>query len=301
MDLSIVMPVFNNSASLAATLVRMTNACSGFDYEIIVVDNASDKQELDNMRSLLVANRRARLHENKVRRNTAASCNTGFRLARAEVVFFLEPEDSFNTNYIIRRLKRHQDTRIDIIFGNYVTVSDRNVRSYRFDYKEGATGADFLFIDMGDIRTSTISLRKKDDRRFLFPEFLYKYQDWGFLVNATNLGAKVAFDEGRGVFIRCGDADTDRCRMNIDASEQFIDAYLNASGRYISGFACKHLLASLYSENLQAFTYYSARTERDALSSKFRAIKLYGDCLARLGLFPLGGRLLRTAREGFRR
>ncbi|MNT87240.1 hypothetical protein D3C72_2276300 [compost metagenome] len=89
--------------------------------------------------------------------------------------------------------------------------------------------------------------------------------------------------------------------MNIDASEQFIDAYLHTSGRYISGFACKHLLASLYSENLQAFNYYSSRTEHHALSSKFRAIKLYGDCLARLGLFPLGGRLLRTAREGFRR
>jgi len=301
MDLSIVMPAFNNSASLAATLVRMTNACFGFDYEIIVVDDASEPEELEKMRSLLAANRRARLHENKVRSNTAASCNTGFRLARAEVVFFLEPEDFFSTNYIIRRLKRHQDTRLDIVFGNYSTVNDKNIRSYRFDYKEGATGADFLFLDMGDIRTSAISLRKKDDRRFLFPEFLYKYQDWGFLVNATNLGARVAFDEGLGVFIRCGDAATDRSRMNIDASEQFIDAYLNASGRYISGFASKHLLASLYSENLQAFNYYSSRAEHHALSSKFKAIKLYGDCLTRLGLFPLGGRLLRTAREGFRR
>ncbi|WP_139815881.1 glycosyltransferase family 2 protein, partial [Serratia proteamaculans] len=83
MDLSIVIPVFNNSASLAATLVRMTNACSGFDYEIIVVDNASDKPELEDLRSLLAANRRARLHENKIRTNTAVSCNTGFSLARA--------------------------------------------------------------------------------------------------------------------------------------------------------------------------------------------------------------------------
>lgn len=133
MDLSIVMPVFNNSASLATTLARMTHACSGFDYEIIVVDNASDKQELDKMRSLLVANHRARLHESKTRSNTAVSCNTGFRLASSDVVFFLEPEDSFSTNYIIRRLKRHQDTRIDIVFGNYTTVSDRNTRSYMFD------------------------------------------------------------------------------------------------------------------------------------------------------------------------
>ncbi|MGP3071923.1 glycosyltransferase family 2 protein, partial [Serratia ureilytica] len=104
-----------------------------------------------------------------------------------------------------------------------------------------------------------------------------------------------------GVFIRCGDEDLNRCRLNIDASERFIDTYLQASGRYISGFACKHLLASLYSEDLQAFNYYSSRMERHTLSGKFKAIKLYGDCLARLGLFPLGGRLLRTAREGLRR
>lgn len=194
----------------------------------------------------------------------------------------------FGTNYIIRRLRRHEDTRIDIVFGNYTTVNDKNVRSYVFNYQEGVAGEDFLFIEMGDIRTSTISVRKKQDRRFLFPEFLARYQDWGFLVNATNLGARVVHDQGGGVFIRCGDEDLNRCRLNIDASERFIDTYLQASGRYISGFACKHLLASLYSEDLQAFNYYSSRMERHTLSGKFKAIKLYGDCLARLGLFPLG-------------
>lgn len=301
MDLSIVIPAFNNSSHLAATLARMTHYCADFDYEIIVVDYSSETGESERIHGLLAANHHARLHESRVPGNIAVACNIGFRLARSEVVFFLEPEDLFGTNYIIRRLKRHADTRIDIMFGNYTTVSEKSLRSYVFNYQEGVTGEDFLFIEMGDIRTSTISVRKKQDRRFLFPEFLARYQDWGFLVNATNLGARVVHDQGGGVFIRCGAEDLNRCRLNIDASERFIDTYLQASGRYISGFACKHLLASLYSEDLQAFNYYSSRMERHTLSGKFKAIKLYGDCLARLGLFPLGGRLLRTAREGLRR
>lgn len=45
MDLSIVIPAFNNSNHLAATLAHMTHYCAGFDYEIIVVDYSSESGE----------------------------------------------------------------------------------------------------------------------------------------------------------------------------------------------------------------------------------------------------------------
>ncbi|BFO10610.1 hypothetical protein GGER_31200 [Serratia rubidaea] len=162
------------------------------------------------------------------------------------------------------------------------------MRDYTFQYQSGSAGEDFLFLEMGDIRSSTISMRKKSDRRFLFPEFLAKHQDWGFLVNATNLGAQVAHDVGGGVYLDVGRTSRMSARLNLEASDLFIDAFLHASERHISGFACKHLLASLYSENQQAFNYYSSRILQHSLSGKFKLIKLYGDCLTRLGVFPLG-------------
>ena len=76
-------------------------------------------------------------------------------------------------------MNKHEDRHIDIIFGNYAEVSGDSVRDFNFHYKSGSSGEDFLFLEMGDIRSSTISIRKKRSP-LLFPEFLNKHQDWGF-------------------------------------------------------------------------------------------------------------------------
>lgn len=301
MDFSIVIPIYNSASYLERNLARIFHVCSGFDYQVILVDDCSAEQDIARIRQLTVAYRQLTLHEKTQKSNAAVSRNIGVRLAEAEIVFFLDSDDYFTTHYIMRRLQRHEDQSIDIIFGNYAEVYGDSVRDFAFNYKNGSAGEDFLFLEMGDIRSSTISIRKKTGRRFLFPEFLNKHQDWGFLVNATNQGANVAYDTGSGVFLDIGRGGRMTSKLNLEASEQFIEAFLRPSDRHISGFACKHLLVSLYSENQSAFVYYSSRIVRHTLSNKFKAIKRYGDFMALLGLFPLGGRLLRTARNGFRR
>lgn len=301
MDFSIVIPVYNSASYLSKTLERIFNACYGFNYQVILVDDCSDLEDICQVRHIAAGNSHVMLHEKKQKSNAAVSRNLGVQLSRADIVFFLDSDDYFTTNYIIRRLQRHENSAIDIIFGNYAEVHEGGVRNFNFNYKNGSVGEDFLFLEMGDIRSSTISMRKKNARRFLFPEFLNKHQDWGFLVNATHLGAHVAYDPGGGVFLDVGRVGRMTARLNLEASELFINTFLSPSDRHISGFACKHLLAALYSENEEAFTFYSSRIVRHCLNSKFRMIKLYGDCLTQLGLFPLGGRLLRTVRNGFRR
>ncbi|ASM17221.1 MULTISPECIES: glycosyltransferase family 2 protein [Serratia] len=301
MDFSIVIPIYNSARYLPKTLKRIFSACQGFDYQVILVDDCSDEDDIKYIRQIAATNSNVMLHEKKQKSNAAVSRNLGANLAQSEIVFFLDSDDYFTTNYIIRRMKKHEDRHIDIIFGNYAEVSGDSVRDFNFHYKSGSSGEDFLFLEMGDIRSSTISMRKKSDRRFLFPEFLNKHQDWGFLVNATNLGAQVAYDAGGGVFLDVGRYGRMTAKLNLEASDRFINTFLSPSDRHISGFACKHLLASLYSENAQAFNYYSSRIVRHSLSGKFKMIKWYGDCLTRLGLFSVGGRLLRNVRQGFRR
>lgn len=105
----------------------------------------------------------------KKKSNAAVSRNLGIRLAQSEIVFFLDSDDYFTTNYIIRRMNKHEDRQIDIIFGNYAEVSGDSVRDFNFNYKSGSSGEDFLFLEMGDIRSSTISIRKKAIAAFYFP------------------------------------------------------------------------------------------------------------------------------------
>ena len=76
-------------------------------------------------------------------------------------------------------MNKHEDRHIDIIFGNYAEVSGDSVRDFNFHYKSGSSGEDFLFWKWA-IFVHPPSAYVKSDRRFLFPEFLNKHQDWGF-------------------------------------------------------------------------------------------------------------------------
>ncbi|MEX0631920.1 hypothetical protein M8494_07090 [Serratia ureilytica] len=73
---------------------------------------------------------------------------------------------------------KNEDRQIDIIFGNYAEVSGDSVRDFNY-YKSGSSGEDFLFLEMGDIRSSTIACVKKRSPLFI-SRFLNKHQDWGF-------------------------------------------------------------------------------------------------------------------------
>lgn len=144
-------------------------------------------------------------------------------------------------------MNKHEDRHIDIIFGNYAEVSGDSVRDFNFHYKSGSSGEDFLFLEMGDIRSSTISIRKKRSP-LLFPEFLNKHQDWGF-GQCHQFGRACGARRRRRVFLDVGRYGRMTAKLNLEASDRFINTFLSPSDRHISGFACKHLLASLYSEN----------------------------------------------------
>lgn len=196
-------------------------------------------------------------------------------------------------------MNKHEDRHIDIIFGNYAEVSGDSVRDFNFHYKSGSSGEDFLFWKWA-IFVHPPSAYVKSDRRFYFPSSSISIRI-GVFGQCHQFGRACGARRRWRVFLDVGRYGRMTAKLNLEASDRFINTFLSPSDRHISGFACKHLLASLYSENAQAFNYYSSRIVRRSLSGKFKMIKWYGDCLARLGLFSVGGRLLRNVRQGFRR
>ena len=196
-------------------------------------------------------------------------------------------------------MNKHEDRHIDIIFGNYAEVSGDSVRDFNFHYKSGSSGEDFLFWKWA-IFVHPPSAYVKSDRRFYFPSSSISIRI-GVFGQCHQFGRACGARRRRRVFLDVGRYGRMTAKLNLEASDRFINTFLSPSDRHISGFACKHLLASLYSENARAFNYYSSRIVQRSLSGKFKMIKWYGDCLARLGLFSVGGRLLRNVRRGFRR
>ena len=140
-------------------------------------------------------------------------------------------------------MNKHEDRHIDIIFGNYAEVSGDSVRDFNFHYKSGSSGEDFLFWKWA-IFVHPPSAYVKSDRRFLFPEFLNKHQDWGFW-SMPPIWRACGARRRRRVFLDVGRYGRMTAKLNLEASDRFINTFLSPSDRHISGFACKHLLASL--------------------------------------------------------
>ena len=88
---SIVIPVYNHAARLAAALQSV--ALQKFeDYEIIIVDDASDEEVTT---SIAAMNLPVRLFRQEVNRGPGAARNLGIRAALGEYVAFLDSDDTW--------------------------------------------------------------------------------------------------------------------------------------------------------------------------------------------------------------
>ncbi len=65
MDFSIVIPIYNSARYLPKTLKRVFNACQGFDYQVILVDDCSDEDDIKYIRQIAATNSNVMLHEKK--------------------------------------------------------------------------------------------------------------------------------------------------------------------------------------------------------------------------------------------
>src|SRR5690349_19609879 len=94
MDISVVLPVFNEKENLLPLLDELEGvlAGTGKDYEVIAVDDGSNDGSVDILRS--VATERKRVKAIFFRKNCgqAAAFDAGFRAARGDVVVTMDAD-----------------------------------------------------------------------------------------------------------------------------------------------------------------------------------------------------------------
>ena len=103
MDLSVVIPMFNEAENVEATLNQVEEALASFQgtYEIIAVNDGS----LDNTLEILtkVASRNGKIRVVSYSKNfgRGMALRAGFRESRGEIVISIDADLSYNPNYII--------------------------------------------------------------------------------------------------------------------------------------------------------------------------------------------------------
>jgi glycosyltransferase involved in cell wall biosynthesis len=121
MDLSIVIPMFNEAENVQATLTRVEEALASFQgsYEIVAVNDGSVDNTLEILKRLGSENERIRVVSYSKNIGRGMALRKGFQNSNGEIVVSIDADLSYDPHYIldlVRALKTGED--IDLILAS---------------------------------------------------------------------------------------------------------------------------------------------------------------------------------------
>jgi len=134
MDLSIIIPMFNEAENAVSTLSRVEEVLSSFkgDYEIIAVNDGSFDDTLTVLEKISKTNRKVKIISYPQNMGRGMALRKGFKEARGEMVVTTDADLSYDPHYIldlIKALEKEQD--IDFVLASPY-MPGGNVRNVPF-------------------------------------------------------------------------------------------------------------------------------------------------------------------------
>jgi len=129
-SVSLVIPMFNEEENIEHAIDYAADALERHagDYEILVVDDASQDRSPEIVERLAAANPRIRMLRHAENRKLGASLKTGFAAARKDLVLYMDADLPFDPDIVGRAIQALLVTRADLIAGYRL---DRTTEGFR--------------------------------------------------------------------------------------------------------------------------------------------------------------------------
>lgn len=103
MDLSIVIPMFNEAENVRATIARVEEALSSYNgkYEIIAVNDGSTDETLAILQEMAAEDKRLRVASYPRNTGRGMALRTGFSQANGDIVVSIDADLSYDPKYIL--------------------------------------------------------------------------------------------------------------------------------------------------------------------------------------------------------
>jgi hypothetical protein len=126
-DVSVVIPLYNH-AKWVGDAIRSASACIGVQAEIVVVDDGSTDDSAQTVHSLMDENPAVaiRLVRHAANRGLAAARNTGFSLARSELVFLLDADNELFPHGLSRLVETIRASDVGFAYGLLAAFGDES-------------------------------------------------------------------------------------------------------------------------------------------------------------------------------
>lgn len=155
---SIVMPAYNAERYITEA-IQSVIAQTFTDWELIVIDDASQDNTAEIVQKLLIQDTRILFLQNLQNSGVATTRNRGLDIATGEYIAFLDSDDFWESNKLQRQLDLLRQTSADLCFTAYALANEKGQTalihkvprsvSYRDLLKENVVGCSTVLVRRG--------------------------------------------------------------------------------------------------------------------------------------------------------
>ena len=132
MQLSIVIPVYNEKNNISFLLSQFNSTLNKMKYEIIMVDDSSNDGSKKILKKLSKKFKNLKvIFRNKKIRDLSKSCRDGFEKSKSDKILVMDGDLQHNPKYILRMIKIMKNKNCDVVVGVRDLINSR-VKSLSF-------------------------------------------------------------------------------------------------------------------------------------------------------------------------
>ena len=205
MKVSVVIPVFNDSKLLEATLKSVTGqTCK--DLEIIVVDDGSK----ENIMEVTASAKDDRIRFFRIMHvNANVARNKGIIESTGDYIAFLDAGDIWLNNHVESCVEKLQKTGADGLYGSLVTFNpntgQKNITEAR-ELNYGESMIDYLLSSGSGAQTSTLFMTAESVHDILWDNLLNRHQDYDFVLRYSKKYKLTVKKEATAIHIITGNS-----------------------------------------------------------------------------------------------
>ncbi|MEA2603559.1 MAG: hypothetical protein QOF89_4551 [Acidobacteriota bacterium] len=196
-SVSLVIPMFNEEENIEHAIDYAVDALERHagDYEILVVDDASQDRSPEIVDRLAAANPRIRMLRHAVNRKLGATIKTGFAAARKDLVLYMDADLPFDPDIMGRAIQALLVTRADLIAGYRLDRTTEGFRRTVYSYLYNSLIGLLFGWPHRDINFSFKLMRRevleaielKSEGSLIDAELIVKAKNLGFVIQQLGL------------------------------------------------------------------------------------------------------------------
>ncbi len=118
LDLSVVIPTFNEAANVLSLLERLGTVLAGIEWEVVFVDDDSPDGTSSLIREIALTDRRVRVLQRIGRRGLASACGEGMLATCAPFIAVMDADLQHDETILPRMYERIKTEGLDIVVGS---------------------------------------------------------------------------------------------------------------------------------------------------------------------------------------